>query len=171
MTIEREVADAASPKEALLVIARALDTLMAPIPADPWQDWDQAVDDVVNAAVDRSVALTTTETTAEVEIPPPSIEKQQARGMFESLHLRLHEHLGHSENWNHAYAIGGPMWLYLGNRDLVMTLPDQIKQALIEDVLEDSPQDAHEMGRDILKQACETGPGGVGMRMAEGDVG
>lgn len=169
MTIEQQVADAASPKEALLVIARALDTLMPKrmiVPSD-WQEWGQAVDDLV----DRAVVMTTTETTAEVEIPPPSIEKQQARGMFESLHLRLHEHLGHSENWNHAYAIGGPMWLYLGNRDLVMTLPDQIKQALIEDVLEDSPQDAHEMGRDILKQACETGPGGVGMRMAEGDVG
>lgn len=50
-----------------------------------------------------------------------------------------------------AFAKGGPMWLYLGNREAVMAMPFDWRQWLVTEVHQDSPAAAQEMGRDILK--------------------
>jgi hypothetical protein len=50
-----------------------------------------------------------------------------------------------------AYGIGGPMWLYLPQRETIMGLPEHVRQMMVEDVERDSPAQAQELGRDILK--------------------
>jgi hypothetical protein len=108
--------------------------------------------------------------TSEVVFPKPSSEKYLVRSAFAKFQLKLHEYPEYFPNdgtvWEDVYAKGGPMWLYLGNRALVMSLPEHIKRAMIEDVEQDSPKDANEMGADILKFPGETGPGGVAMKVA-----
>lgn len=49
-----------------------------------------------------------------------------------------------------TFAKGGPMWLYLGNRDAVMALPLPARQWLVEEVERDSATEAAELARDIL---------------------
>src|SRR5437763_1578054 len=69
----------------------------------------------------------------------------------------------YSEIIDRAIAEGGPLWLYLGNRELVMSYPDHTRRMMVQDVELDSPTDAQEMARDVLKEACAEGPNSVGM--------
>jgi hypothetical protein len=184
MNTEAQVRSAKSPQEAMIVIAKALDRIEFLSSRDTqWVAWDNEPtirdgDSValrsawlghvggeeVVAEHERRTQITATEDDTDVVIPAPSDEKKERRRQFERQNLKLSEFLGDSEDWSEAYAKGGPMWLYLGNRELVMSMPDGVRTALVQDVIEDSPQDAHEMGRDILKQPCEDGPGSVAMR-------
>lgn len=50
-----------------------------------------------------------------------------------------------------AFVKGGPAWLYVYDRDFVISMPTNWKQALVADVEQDSPREAAEMARDILK--------------------
>lgn len=68
--------------------------------------------------------------------------------------------------WPEVYAKGGPMWLYTGNREIFMSYPINVRQAMVADIEEDDPETAQEVGRDVLKAAGETGPGSVAMQMA-----
>jgi hypothetical protein len=194
MTTEQQVREARSPQEALLTIARALDRIedaLTQAPMLAWDEWQpQSVsvwtsppvtmtpeqmetvshDVAVRQLDELRTQVTVEDGVAEVALPPVSEAKKVERRAFATHVLRLHEHLGDDENWADVYAKGGPMWLYLGNRAVVMAMPYAVKQAMIADIEEDSPQDAHEMARDILKAPCETDLGG-GMRVAEGDVG
>jgi hypothetical protein len=52
-----------------------------------------------------------------------------------------------------AYANGGPMWLYLGNRDAIMAMPFAYREELVTELAKDSVVDAQEVGRDILKSS------------------
>lgn len=108
---------------------------------------------------------------SEVTVGAVSVKKREQRRQLEQQRLNLAAHLGDGEDWTEAYELGGPMWLYLSNRDLVMSYPADVLRAMVEDVEEDSPQDAREMARDVLKEACADGPSSAGMRTAEGDVG
>jgi hypothetical protein len=169
MTTEQQVREARSPQEAMLAIAAALDRIedaltQAPAEPDPWGGWQpEAVRGELRTQVNVEDGV------AEVTLPPVSEAKQNRRVEFARQNLHLGD-LGDVVVMELAYAKGGPMWLYLGNRQHVMELPPSVKRAMIEDVEEDSPADAHEMARDILKAPCETDLGG-GMRVAEGDVG
>lgn len=49
-----------------------------------------------------------------------------------------------------SYPKGGPMWLYLYDRDFCITLPREQRIAMIEDVQEDSPVDAMDLSRDLM---------------------
>lgn len=50
-----------------------------------------------------------------------------------------------------AFAKGGPSWLYNYDRAFVVGMPTNWKQALVDDVEQDSLREAAELGRDILK--------------------
>lgn len=64
---------------------------------------------------------------------------------------QLDEHVG-----ARAYAKGGPMWLYLYDRDAVMKMPPEWRRMFVTDVQQQSPAQAQELARDILK---DTEPG------------
>lgn len=159
MTTEEAVRAAKTPQEAMLALARALDDLAADRAArvdSGWGEWGYPPDDVID---DGSAATIIQHgDTAEVELKPPDPARYSDRLSFAEHVLKLDEALGDDEDWAHAYALGGPMWLYLGNRELVMSYPEFTKQAMIEDVSLDSARDAHEMARDILKHPTEEGP-------------
>lgn len=185
MTYHDDVQAAQSPKDALLVIARALDELLAcqfveaTPKADAWGGWvahdptTAITQQMTNEPVPpQRVRINQGEDTSEVVLPKVSPERYIARTAFADAQLKLNDHLGAGEvDWIAAYGVGGPMWLYLGNRDLVMSYPEEIRRRMVEDVEQDSPEDAHEMSRDILKAACETGPGSPAMHIADGEVG
>lgn len=54
-----------------------------------------------------------------------------------------------------AYAKGGPLWLYHGARELLMSFPRGVRAWMVTDVEQDSPRTAQELGRDILKGDAE----------------
>lgn len=159
MTTEQLVKAAANPKDAMLVIARALDRIEATLtvpPPDPWAtEW--SAEDIGRPGF-VGVKITQDVDTTEVVIPPASPEKQAARRQFAEQSLQLEDNLGTGEDWLNAYAKGGPIWLYEGNRELFMTYGDHVRRAMVQDVIEDDPKYAGEMGRDVLKEACEEGP-------------
>lgn len=90
-----------------------------------------------------------------VEIPPASPERQAYRRRFAE-QLNLYEALTVKgvtpDEFLDAYAKGGPMWLYLGDRDAIMTLPYGARVAMIEDIEQDAPVQAQEVGRDLLME-------------------
>jgi hypothetical protein len=57
-----------------------------------------------------------------------------------------------------AYVKGGPLWLYYGNRNYVLGLPAWAHELMVNDVMETSPQEATEMGRDLF---MKRGPDGI----------
>lgn len=86
-----------------------------------------------------------------VSLKTPSAEKYERRHNFaEAMKLEEMIPLPADEAYD-AYAKGGPLWLYLGNRPVVMSLPYEWRQRMVMDVEEDSPRAAQEMARDILK--------------------
>lgn len=176
-----KVRAASNVQEALLSIAEGIDALLAAEKSD-WMTWGEQrkpsanfgsiADALGDEEYDRRVAeIRQTNDGTEVVLPAASAEKQASRAAFEAARLNLKAYLGDGEDWNTAYAKGGPMWLYLANRDLVLSYPIDVQRAMVADVEEDDPRAAQEMGRDILKAPCEPGPGSPGMRTAEGDVG
>lgn len=50
-----------------------------------------------------------------------------------------------------AYVKGGPLWLHAYDRDFVMQLPEETRRTMVRDVELTTPNDAHDLGRDILK--------------------
>lgn len=92
-----------------------------------------------------------------VELPevPPAVKKTRYAWAMKN---KLHEFLTGSPLEKdpsaaaEAYSIGGPMWLYLGNRNAIMQMPAKWRVEMVRDVQEISPADAHELARDILKQ-------------------
>lgn len=50
-----------------------------------------------------------------------------------------------------AYVKGGPLWLHAYDRDFVMQLPEEMRRTMVRDVELTAPNDAHDLGRDILK--------------------
>lgn len=159
MTCEEEVLASKNPMQAILALARALDRLVADRAAGDdggWGEWPAAMVEAV--AVEHAAEIIQHGDTATVELPSVSLERYHARWSFAKSTLKLDEALGDGEDWFDAYATGGPMWLYLGNRDLVMSYPVETRRAMIEDVELDSPQDAADMARDILKVPTQDVP-------------
>lgn len=170
MSVVERVKAAQNPQEAMVALAAGIDLLLSQQPThpeDPWGTWAS------EGAPEYSPAATVTETPdhIEVAVKAPSPEKAERRATFEAQSLKLGENLPAGEDWNEVYVKGGPLWLYHLNRDLFMSYPYSIRQGMVADVIEDDPKAAHEMGRDVLKQASETGPGGTGMFIAEGTLG
>jgi hypothetical protein len=88
-----------------------------------------------------------------VELPVVSPERQDVRRQW-AADRKLAEFIPlDPADAADQYAKGGPMWLYLGNRDAVMQMPFNYRQELVAELMLDSPAEAQEVGRDILKQA------------------
>jgi hypothetical protein len=154
-----------------VIIARAIDQLMEQVPAapapDPWGTWAAPEP----RPKENRVTVKQQDDASEVIIPPVSEHKQELRRKFEQSVLKLESVLGDGADWTEAYARGGPLWLYHANRDLVMSYPRSTRAAMVADVEEESPEDAQLMSIDVLKYPGETGPGGTGMHVAEGNIG
>lgn len=89
-----------------------------------------------------------------VEIPPATPEQKRLRTrVLPALALENlpAEHGVTKQVANAAYVQGGPMWLYLFDRDYVMGLSPEVRKAMFEDVLLTNPDEAHELASDILK--------------------
>jgi hypothetical protein len=229
MTIEQQVLAAKTPRDALLVLARAVDALQTP--ADPWASWGddsvQPLDDSHRPAwsADDDAAALPQPTPVIPELGPgvraaaitdedvknwigrnygqvpaddaegraivaqvradlekagtpeagvdlfrtgddgviesaidwaPQDEQHRAlRYAFAKNVLQIDVLLGPHPtggDWAADYASGGPMWLYIPNRDLVLPYPDNVKAAMVEDVGRYDQKAAYELAQDILKQ-------------------
>lgn len=90
----------------------------------------------------------------DIVAPPPSEERMADRHAF-ARRLGLHEFL--DGGWTvdlaaDTYAKGGGRWLYYdGGRDAIMAMPHWARQQICADIAVDSPQEAAEVARDILK--------------------
>jgi hypothetical protein len=109
----------------------------------------------------RRVITTADDREITVDIPPASPERQESRRSWAvgvDLGGQIKPELPNDEAAE-AFAKGGPMWLYLYDRDAVMGMPLQWRRDFVRDVEQDSPAQAQELGRDILKSED---PGALG---------
>ncbi len=150
-----------TPQEAILLLAEAIDgvrELVAALPSshpDPWEqplEWgDVAADVCVDYSVEAADQRARVEGN-EVIVPPASEERMEGRRRFAHA-VQLWEFLApmDEETTLDAFAKGGPLWLYHSNRDAAMQLPYEARQWLCADIAKDSPEEAAEISRDILK--------------------
>lgn len=93
-----------------------------------------------------------------VDLPPVDDERKATRREFaKQIGIPGQYPTFPEEDILHAYELGGPMWLYLNDRDFVMKLPDVYRQQMVLDVMQDSERDGTNMGRDILKSTTLMG--------------
>lgn len=159
MSIQDQVSHTASPQEALLVLARALDAINVKLDnlaeqatADDkgWGEWTSPSPSPESA--ERAKIEVDADGNTVVDLPKVSADKQARRREFAADVLELDVHfpdLGLVE----AYAKGGPLLLYYSQREFVTGLPIEVQYAMVEDVLEESPGEAEEMGRDLFRNA------------------
>lgn len=212
MTVREQVLQAKTPRDALLVLADAIDALSTQ-PADPWSEWDDTdthkeVNDQLRivAAIDAAQhnlqestdpeeirALEATirllkdelreikavddsegeqqrarKTTGEdgrvmYDLPVASEEDQAVRRQFAEKCLKLQDEFG--PEIVESYVKGGPLVLYYTDRDFVMRMPEQYRKAMVADVEKFSPNEAQEMGRDVLKDMTPDGARDVTMEV------
>lgn len=96
-----------------------------------------------------------------VDFPPVSATRKGRRGNW-AASRGLERFLAQgneliAEEMVDAYIAGGPMWLYLYDRDAVMQLPAEWRKDMVGDVECDSPAQAQELARDILKDSSPDG--------------
>lgn len=82
-----------------------------------------------------------------VDLPPPTDEQLEQRAHIS----KFLSDYGLDPEYIDSYIKGGPLVLYLSDRDMVNGLPNNVKTAMVQDVEINSPKEAHEMARDILK--------------------
>ena len=178
-----EAAKAAkNPQEALLVIANALDQLLhrqqiledllterQPAKVDDgWGEWEEPAR--------PGPAYTETqngEDSTLIDIKPVSDEKRERREAFAREVLDFGAYTKELEldedTAVQAYGLGGPVWLYIGNRDLFLQYPWEVRRMMVRDVLEEDPETARDMGRDVL--VLEEDAGEAWVRTAETRLG
>lgn len=93
----------------------------------------------------------------EIEVVLPPVDEKRV-----TYRRQQAEQMGLEDNFpgidaTEAYVKGGPLWLYHGNRDFVMGLPEEMRKLMVQDVEIDSPQEAHEMAHDLLKKREQAG--------------
>jgi len=155
VSYEAQIKAAKTPQEGMAVIGRALDDitvkLAAYVPAST-SGWD-----VGWAADDPDSSLLTVEEDADgnvtVVLAGASHEKYETRKRFAEEVLQLHHHIDSEGDIFHAYGVAGPMWLYTGNRELFMSYDPTVRALMVQDVEEDDPKAAYDMGKDVLKSA------------------
>lgn len=137
-------------------VAALTDRVAALENADP-DGWDDPFDAALPESETRAAEVADD---GSVQGEPPNAEQIAQRGAllprlgFENLPK---EHGLTVQEAADAYLKGGPMWLHWFDRDFVLTLPQDVRGALVDDVLAGGyQQDAIELGRDILKDDGES---------------
>ncbi len=85
-----------------------------------------------------------------IQVPSPTNEQLALRHQVAELLLANLNGLDPEVAYE-AYLEGGPIWLHAFNRDHVISLPDDLKRAMVEDCSITAPETAHELARDLLK--------------------
>lgn len=160
MTTVEAVKAAKNPQGALLAIAQAIDDLRADIAKqrlevdDGWGDWDSTtIEDDIDVPA-RVLEIEEDEGETTIHLKPVDEAKRERRRQFAINVLQLADNLPElGPGGPEVYAIGGPLWLYHGNRDLFMSYPDATRKMMCDDILEDDPTTADEVARDVLKDA------------------
>lgn len=145
-TYAEAVRSAPNPQAAMIVLAEALDEIRfllesqpAPASDDGWGTWEPPITAVGD---DEHVEVSIKRTT-----DPARLEARRALAHA----MELDTNLPDVEDAIDVYVKGGPLWLYTGNREFVMSLPMAMRQQMVLDVEQDDHQTAQEMGRDVLK--------------------
>lgn len=91
-----------------------------------------------------------------VDLPKPTPAQIDARAELLP-RMGLQDQYGPEigETAEDSFVRGGPLLLYLSDRDYVNSLPHDVKTLMVEDVILSSPREGHEMGRDILKASTD----------------
>lgn len=113
----------------------------------------------IEPAVEEGIRLTTD---GDLVGLPAADEKRKAARRFWALSHSLHTYQSTGNALTEhemadAFAKGGPMWLYLYDRDGVMRMADTARRDLIADLEHDSPAEAQQVARDILKDLTAEG--------------
>jgi len=171
------VQQATNPAEALLAVAAALDRIEAALAKTPpasggWsQGWTdkaptevQYTGEVINGykqgimpdrEPDPSLKLATdVDGSVTIDIEAPTDEVMEARRQFATDNLKL------GVAWKdlpgeaavEAYAVGGPLWLYHADRDLMAAYQPGDKAIMISEIEEAYPREARDIARDINKR-------------------
>lgn len=160
--IEEKVRAASSPAEALFVLAAEVDALverMNEAPAsDGWSSWDGEA-----AAPVSHKAFTADVTGDNIEFAAPTDEQREIReelierGVFEWANMQGEDVNGNKYNlnpdpevMNDAYILGGPMWLYFGNREFILELPEAVRRTMYNDLLLVDEDTAKEFATDVM---------------------
>jgi hypothetical protein len=169
VSVTEKVKTAPTPRAALLVLAEAIDKLEARLDAqqaaDPWDDtaWSTEDDGFVNSGPVMEADISE-DGSGEVNFKVASEEKQADREKFAREVLKLDQYYHNEasdipgEDLIHAYKVAGPMWLYVSDRDCVMSYDENVRRHMAEDVLEDDPVAAFDFAKDVLKDASSEGP-------------
>jgi hypothetical protein len=166
---------AKKPGDALLILAQALDDLGD----DGGMDWSGdgwAPQDELHYAMEQAVrtgvgpdGLTDHERAQheaallamandgpkDYSLPEPTEDKMAFRRMFEAQQINIAGALGDDageEDWNEAYAKGGPWWFYCEFHEMAKGLPFPTRQMMVADIEADNPALAYEVSLDLLKQ-------------------
>lgn len=161
MTYADRVRGAKDVKEALAAIAEGIDEILArPSPQDNFMEWGAEPEPETERALE---IVEDDEDGVLIDIKPVSQEKRQRRGTFARTVLQLHQQDAFN-TWDdkeaaiEAYAVGGPLWLYHGNRELVMQYSPDVRRVMVQDIEEDDPVTAQEVALDLLKVWDSEGP-------------
>lgn len=157
-----------TPREVLaqlVVDVAALTARVAKLEAADTDGWDEPFETEalpIGSAAPPPLAQRAMETAADGIIDfgsPNEAQRIQRADLVDRLELENlpKEHGQSKTEANAAYLSGGPLWLYLLDRDFVMTLSQELRAALVDDLIAGGfEQDATELGRDILKDDGES---------------
>jgi hypothetical protein len=87
----------------------------------------------------------------EVSLAAPNDDQLEKRELFADQVLKVH--YGWDDEQCESFLRGGPLLIYYANRELLTELPTLWIRQFIEDIEVNSPQEAHEFARDLLKEA------------------
>lgn len=159
MSTYEAVQNSKNMQEALLHIAASLDLILdnqevAQTTTDSWGVWDNEIT--------APLSVVETEPTVELDVDGNNVitlpvvsaaQQQKRRELAETLGME-HESWYTDEHID-AYVKGGAYWLYSGNREFVMSLPETTRRILVQDVADAGmTEQAWEMQRDVLKEGA-----------------
>lgn len=153
MSYLEKIQQAENPKAGMAILAEGIDEILTKLndlpqtstnsSDDSWSDWSGIGD--VEQDSDGNTTINFNEVDEETEM-------ERRRFAIETLDFPNN----YPADWKayvDGYAKGGPMYLYLSDRDFVMGLPIGVKNMMLTDVNKFNPEQARQMAADILKDA------------------
>lgn len=153
MKLADQIKQAKTPRDAMLLLAQAIDEIREDLDRRATDPWDEPLTWGDAPPADLDVPAMTTvsgEDWSETVIRPVSEEKQALRAEWATTALENMTTLPLDEAVD-AYSKGGPVWLHAFDREYVMGLPIHLRMAMVADLLEEDKDAAHMMSADLLK--------------------